>query len=146
MSIDFTLAGAVIFTGLVVVFIALIGLWGIVALFGRFFSAASNKPKPSEPPKAAPAPAPKAAAPSAPAAPAPKAAPVPVVEDGIGDEIVAVIAAAVEAMGAGESGGYVLQSIQNAAPVVGTAPQRQQVKGGRPAWAQAGLMQNTQPF
>ena len=67
-------------------------------------------------------------------------------EDGIGDEIVAVIAAAVEAMGAGESGWYVLQSIQNAAPVVGTAPQHQQVKGGRPAWAQAGLMQNTQPF
>ena len=34
MSIDFTLAGAVIFTGLVVVFTALVGLWGKVLFSG----------------------------------------------------------------------------------------------------------------
>lgn len=55
-----------------------------------------------------------------------------VVEDGIGDEIVAVIAAAVAAMG-GSVGGYALRSVRR-------------VKEARPIWAAAGLQQNTQPF
>lgn len=121
MNIDFTLAGAVIFTGLTVVFIALIGLSLIVWLFGKLFCGFSSSSKknstPSEP------------APKAPAAPV---KPAMVVEDGISDEVVAVIAAAVAAMGA-QAGGFALRSIHR-------------TKEARPVWAQAGLMQNTQPF
>ena len=40
---NMTLAGAVIITGLVVVFVALIGLWFIVAIMGKIFPAISQK-------------------------------------------------------------------------------------------------------
>lgn len=126
MNIDFTLAGAVIITGLVVVFIALMGLWLIVWLFGKLFMAAGSKSKPSQPK----AEAPKSAAPKAPSNTAVKNAMV--VEDGISDEIVAVIAAAVAVMG-GAAGGFALRSVKR-------------VREARSAWAAAGLMQNTQPF
>lgn len=63
----------------------------------------------------------------------------PIVEEGIGDDIIAVISAAVASMfGGGESGqpaaegGFVLRSIRRARE--------------RTSWAQAGMMQNTQPF
>ena len=46
---NMTLAGAVIITGLVVVFVALIGLWFIVAIMGKIFTAISQK-KPSRSP------------------------------------------------------------------------------------------------
>ena len=86
MNIDFTLAGAVIITGLVVVFVALIGLSLIVWLIGKLFvSTGLGSPKKPAQPAAAPKPAapaaPKAApqqaaapapAPAAPAAPAPE--------------------------------------------------------------------------
>lgn len=121
MNIDFTLAGAVIITGLVVVFVALIGLSLIVWLIGKLFVSTglgspkkpAQPPRPPSPPhrrhpKAAPqqaaAPAP---APAAPAAPAPASTMViqPIVEEGIGDDIIAVISAAVASMfGGGESG------------------------------------------
>ncbi len=126
MNIDFTLAGAVIITGLVVVFIALVGLWLLVWLFGKLFVAASSKPTQSKPK----AEAPKPAAPKAPSNAAAKNAMV--VEDGISDEVVAVIAAAVAAMG-GAAGGFALRSVRR-------------VREARSAWASAGLVQNTQPF
>lgn len=126
MNIDFTLAGAVIITGLVVVFIALMGLWLLVWLFGKLFVAISSKPTQSQPKSEAP----KPAAPKASASTAVKNAMV--VEDGISDEIVAVIAAAVAAMG-GAAGGFALRSVKR-------------VREARSAWAAAGLMQNTQPF
>lgn len=154
MNINFTLAGAVIITGLVVVFCALIGLSVIVWLIGKLFTStgigAPKKPSapPAAPKPAAPA-APKtapqqAAAPApAPAAPAVQAAPAsmiiqPIVEEGIGDEIIAVISAAVASIFGGGSGdpaaegGFVLRSIRRARE--------------RTSWAQAGMMQNTQPF
>ena len=168
MNIDFTLAGAVIITGLVVVFSALVGLSVIVWLIGKLFTSTGlgSPKKPAQPP-AAPKPAapaaPKAAippiphpghgekkrtalaedtplAPAAPAAPAPAPTMViqPIVEEGIGDDIVAVISAAVASMFGGESGqpaaegGFVLRSIRRARE--------------RTSWAQAGMMQNTQPF
>lgn len=65
----------------------------------------------------------------------PAAAPVQnamVVEDGISDEIVAVISAAVAAM-SGTTQGFVLRSVRRA-------------KETRSAWTNAGLAQNTQPF
>lgn len=157
MNIDFTLAGAVIITGLVVVFVALIGLSLIVWLIGKLFvSTGLGSPKKPAQPAAAPKPAapaaPKAApqqaaapapAPAAPAAPVPAPASTmviqPIVEEGIGDDIIAVISAAVASMfGGGESGqpaaegGFVLRSIRRARE--------------RTSWAQAGMMQNTQPF
>ena len=157
MNIDFTLAGAVIITGLVVVFVALIGLSLIVWLIGKLFvspglgspkkpaqPAAAPKPAAPAAPKAAPqqaaAPAPAPAAPTAPV-PAPASTMViqPIVEEGIGDDIIAVISAAAASMfGGGESGqpaaegGFVLRSIRRARE--------------RTSWAQAGMMQNTQPF
>lgn len=120
MNIDFTLAGAVIITGLVVVFVALIGLSLIVWLIGKLFvsTGLGSPKKPAQPPRPpspphrrhprrprsrrrAPAPAP-----AAPAAPAPASTMViqPIVEEGIGDDIIAVISAAVASMfGGGES-------------------------------------------
>ena len=115
------IAVAMVFTGLVVVFSALVGLWFIVALFGKAFESFQNKPKPSAPP------APKAA-PPAPAAPAAKA-PMKI-EQGIGDETVAAIVAAIAAMSGGTA---VIRSVKRS-------------REARSNWAQAGVVQNTQPF
>lgn len=154
MNIDFTLAGAVIITGLVVVFVALVGLSLIVWLIGKLFvsTGLGSPKKPAQPPRPpsrrtggtqggpAAGGGPGAAAPAAPA-PAPASTMViqPIVEEGIGDDIIAVISAAVASMfGGGESGqpaaegGFVLRSIRRARE--------------RTSWAQAGMMQNTQPF
>lgn len=53
MNIDFTLAGAVIITGLVVVFVALIGLSLIVWLIGKLFvsTGLGSPKKPAQPPR-----------------------------------------------------------------------------------------------
>lgn len=126
MNVDFTLAGAVIFTGLVVVFIALVGLSGLVWLFGKVFVAIGNKPKTPDAPKK------QTSQPTAKPTPSTSVKPAMVVEDGIGDEIVAVIAAAVAAM-SGSEGGFRLRSVRRA-------------KEARSSWAAAGLVQNTQPF
>ncbi|MEM1485344.1 OadG family protein [Oscillospiraceae bacterium PP1C4] len=126
MNVDLTLAGAVIITGLVVVFIALIGLSAIVWLFGKMFVAMSNKPtKPANL---------ETQVSSAPKSPAPVASvkQAMVVEDGIGDEIIAVISAAIAALDGG-AGRFALRSVRRA-------------KEARSAWASAGLTQNTQPF
>ena len=147
---NMTLAGAVIITGLVVVFVALIGLWFIVAIMGKIFTAISQKKQPQKPVQPAP-PAPQQASVQPPAirvadAPAPAPVvqqPVMAVEDGIGDEIVAVITAAIAAMtgspvipvpaveGPALESGFVVRSIR---------------RTERTAWSQAGLAQNTQPF
>ena len=116
------IAVAMVFTGLVVVFCALVVLVFIVALFGKDFEAFQNKPKPSAP--AAP-PAPKAAPPAAPAAKAPMK-----IEQGIGDETVAAIVAAITAMTGGKA---VIRSVKRS-------------REARSNWAQAGVVQNTQPF
>ena len=116
------IAVAMVFTGLVVVFCAVVGLWFIVALFGKAFEAFQNKPKPSAP--AAP-PAPKAAPPAAPAAKAPMK-----IKQGIGDETVAAIVAAITAMTGGKA---VIRSVKRS-------------REARSNWAQAGVVQNTQPF
>lgn len=126
MNVDLTLAGAVIITGLVVVFIALVGLSLLVWLVGKLMVALTQKPsKPAAPKQTPPAPA------KAPA-PAPQAKAAQVVEEGISDEIIAVISAAVAAMDGG-AGNLVLRSVRRA-------------REARPSWAQAGLIQNTQPF
>ncbi|MBR2916115.1 MAG: OadG family protein [Clostridia bacterium] len=61
-------------------------------------------------------------------------APVPVVEDGISDDVVAVIAAAIASMSDGETR-YAVRSIKKTRNI-----------GGRPAWAMAGIRENTTSF
>jgi len=61
-------------------------------------------------------------------------APEPVIEDGISDEVVAVIAAAIASMSDGETR-YAVRSIKKTRNV-----------GGRPVWAMAGIRENTTSF
>lgn len=113
--------GMTVLIGLVVVFAVLLLLTFLFWLFGKVAGG-------SEKSKAAPA-SPVARQPVVSAAPT-----APVVSDGVSDEVVAVIAAAVAAMSDGETR-YAIRRIRPA----GT-------KGTRPAWAAAGLLDNTRPF
>lgn len=129
MSIDWGFSVAVVITGLVVVFVLLFLLVAICTLMGKIFTAKANKAK------AAAAAATKAAAPAP--TPAPTAAPAPVVEmvyDGVGDDEVAAISAAIAVI-MSDSGNqpFVIKSIKKA-------------KEARPAWRTAGIANNTQPF
>ena len=58
---------------------------------------------------------------------------VPVIENGIDEEIVAVISAAVAAMSSGSGKKIALKSVKYAKP-------------SRPIWANAGIAENTRPF
>ena len=111
-------AGMTVLIGIVVVFAVLLILTFVFWLFGKV-AGSGNKP-------AAAKPAPKAVA-------APAAAPAPVVEDGIPEEVVAVIAAAVAAMSDGNTR-FAVRRISASRP------------SGRPVWAAAGLAENTRPF
>ncbi|MBC8584449.1 OadG family protein [Youxingia wuxianensis] len=125
-NIDYGFAGGVIVTGLVIVFLALVGLTLVVMLLGKILYSISGGSKKTPEKKVQEAPK---------QAPAPKAMPVKpamVVEEGIGDEIVAVIAAAVAAM-SGDGKQFALRSVKR-------------VKEARSSWCTAGLVQNTQPF
>ena len=110
-------AGMTVLIGLVVVFGALLVLTFVFWLFGKVASVGSNKPAPVAAPKATPI-----------------AAPAPVVEDGIPEEVVAAIAAAVAAMSDGSTR-YAVRRISAT-----------RTQGNRPVWAMAGVSQNTQPF
>ena len=108
--------------GMSLVFLVLILLTYIIALQGKLFDALNAKKQ-----KAAA----EAAAKSQPQPPQlqePMEAP-PLVEDGVSEEIVAVIAAAV----ASSSGGkYTLRAVKRA--------------GGRGSWGAAGVKSGTEPF
>lgn len=117
---------ATVFTGLIVVFVALIGLVLLVWVLSKLLGAAihEKKPAPQEAPKVAPV---------APLAPAPQV--VEVVTDDMGDELVAAITAAVNVLLSAEGDGksYVVKSVKR-------------VRSGGSAWAQAGVLENTRPF
>ncbi len=115
-------AGMTVLIGLVVVFSVLILLTFIFWLFGKIMSGSGSKTAPPPEPK------PAAAAPAV-SAPAPAA---PVVAEGISEEVVAAIAAAVASL-APEGKRYAVRRVTRAA-------------GGRPVWAAAGLAENTRPF
>lgn len=121
---------SVVITGLAVVFIGLILLILLVTLYGKIFEAINNKSAAKAKAKAEAmvkkTPAPVKAAP----APAPAA---PVIEDGIEEETVAVIMAAIYAMSAQTGRKMVLKSVKTAKPQ-------------RPAWSTAGIVDNTRPF
>lgn len=111
-------AGMTVLIGLCVVFAALLLLTIIFWVFGV---VARGKEQDSLPtPQIVPQPV------KAPAT-------TPVIEDGIPEEVVAVIAAAVAAMSDGETK-YTIRRIASART------------NARPVWAAAGIAENTQPF
>ena len=116
---------SVVITGLVVVFIGLVLLILLVSIYGKIFDvingrAARKAEKAAEAAKAV-------------AKPEPIKAVAPVVEDGIEEETVAVIMAAISAMSSEEGKKLVLKSVKTAKPQ-------------RPAWSTAGIIDNTRPF
>ncbi len=117
---------AVVITGLAVVFAALVILIAFVWLMGKFFSMGNNKKKISAEPVTAAKPVTQV--------------PVRTVNANSAvssddDEIIAVISAAVAAMGQAEGKTYRVKSVRAV-----------NNRTSRSAWAMAGLQQNTAPF
>ncbi len=112
-------AGMTVLTGLIVVFATLLLLTFVFWLFG----VVAGKGRKSES---------KEVTPAVPT-PAPSPNRTPVVEDGVSDEVVAVITAAIAAMSDGGTQ-YTIRRI------------RPTSSGTRPVWAAAGIAENTQPF
>ena len=113
----------VVLTGFVVVFAMLILLIFIIKIYGAIIQKAQDAGKKSKEKKAetvAETPAPVVAAPVA-------------QTDGVSDEVVAVISAAVATM-YGSSEKARIKSIKKSSD------------GGRSAWAKAGVLDNTRPF
>jgi sodium pump decarboxylase gamma subunit len=113
----------VVLTGFVVVFAMLILLIFIIKIYGAIIQKAQDAGKKGKEKKAetvAETPAPVVAAPLAQA-------------DGVSDEVVAVISAAVATM-YGSSEKARIKSIKKSSD------------GGRSAWAKAGVLDNTRPF
>ena len=115
----------VVLTGFVVVFAVLILLIVIIKIYSGIVSAAQQgvkkKTKVAEKPK-------EASAVTTPVS----VAPAPVADDGVNEEVIAVISAAVATMyGSPEKAR--IKSIKKSS-------------GGRSAWANAGLLDNTRPF
>ncbi len=135
-KLDGTQITAMTIIGLSVVFFALLILVVFLYASGSFFKAAKpGEKKAAETKKAAPA-APAAAKSAAPKAAAPKAAaPAAAVSAEDDSEVVAVIMAAIAAMGAADGKQYRIKSVR---PVSGGS--------GRSAWAQAGIAELTRPF
>ena len=128
--------GTKIIVGFTVVFIGLVLLVLFFSILGLIFKAASNASAKKENNKKAKSlkGSDKKALPAATKKPeATVSSPVPAVEDGISDEVVAVIAAAVAAMSDGETR-YSVRSIK-----------KSHNAGGRPVWAMAGIRDNTSP-
>lgn len=115
---------AVVLTGLIVVFIALVVLIAFVWLMGKIFeSINSSKSKKKDDGKKTEAAPIKAVQPAAPAMD---------IEEGISDEIVAVIAAAVASM----SGNFAIKSVRKASPKTSR----------RSAWGTQGIAESTRVF
>lgn len=119
---------SVVITGIVVVFIGLVLLILLVSIYGKIFDVINSRAarKAEEAKKAAEAA--KAAT-----KPEPVKVAAPIVEDGIEEETVAVIMAAISAMSSAEGKKLVLKSVKTAKPQ-------------RPAWSTAGIIDNTRPF
>ena len=112
----------VVLTGFVVVFAMLILLIFIIKIYGAIIQKAQDAGKEKKAETVAETPAPVVAAPVAPAQ-----------TDGVSDEVVAVISAAVATM-YGSSEKARIKSIKKSSD------------GGRSAWAKAGVLDNTRPF
>lgn len=113
---------AVVITGLAVVFLSLVILIAFVWLFGKIFTRkkknkaeVQNKSEPQKPVVSASA--------------------APQIKSGESEEVIAVIAAAVAAMGAAEGRSYRLRSVKAV-----------KNKPSRSAWSMAGIQNDTTPF
>lgn len=112
---------AIVFTGLTIVFSALVLLIIFIAVIGLVFKKNKNKDTNKTLKETT-----KATTTSNNSSPA--------IEEGISDEVVAVIAAAIAAMSSESNGTtYAIHAIKRATT-------------GRPAWAMAGLQENTRAF
>lgn len=118
----------ILITGFVVVFAVLILLILLISVYGTIVYKAE---KAIADKKAAKEEAKKSAEPVKVADVAPVQAPAPVATNGIPDEVIAVIAAAVDAMYG--QGTVKVKSIKR-------------VPQSRPVWSTAGIMDNTRPF
>lgn len=120
--------GTVTLSGFIIVFAMLILFVFVISAFGAIMSRTAGKPKKAKPaaPKTESKPVPKKSA------PAPAAALAPV--NGVDDETVAVISAAVAMMYEGTGKIPVIRSVKPAAT------------GVRNAWKTAGVLNNTRPF
>lgn len=124
MQMEGSYVAAVVLTGLIVVFIALVILIVFVWVMGKIFDAFNgNKDKKNDGGKKTEAVAVKTPQTSA---------PTMQIEDGISDEIVAVIAAAVASM----SGNFIVKSVRKASPK----------SSRRSAWGAQGIAESTRVF
>ncbi|MEG0115120.1 MAG: OadG family protein [Hydrogenoanaerobacterium sp.] len=120
---DFELAGTVILSGLLIVFLVLILLTFLVMLFGKIMGSTGNGKKKDN----------SVAEKAQPMAQIVQPQPAPQGTDGaVSDEIVAVISASVAAV---FGGGFEVKSVRRAP-----------AKGTRSAWCMAGMQHNTDPF
>lgn len=124
MSVSYV--AAVVITGLVVVFLALLLLIFFFILLGKIFGEKKKKPQ-TKVEEAKPVVTETKVEMTV-------AQEAPVIEDGIEEEVVAVITAAIAAMSAQTGKKMKLVGIRTTSRNV------------RPAWAQAGLVDNTRPF
>lgn len=128
-------AGTKIIVGFTVVFIGLILLVTIFSIMGLIFKSVSKSSAKKEEKKKAKTDKKSSEKKTVVAEKKEEvSAPTPVVEDGISDEVVAVIAAAIASMSDGETR-YAVRSIKKTRNI-----------GGRPAWAMAGIRENTTSF
>ena len=120
--------GTVTLSGFIIVFAMLILFVFVISAFGAIMSRTAGKPKKAKPaaPKTESKPVPTKSAPAATAALAPV--------NGVDDETVAVISAAVAMMYEGTGKIPVIRSVKPAAT------------GVRSAWKTAGVLNNTRPF
>lgn len=127
-NLDSGTVSSVVITGVVVVFIGLILLIFFVFLYGRIFEAINNKK--SEKTK-------KILENKVSVASNQnnnnQSEPIPIIENGIDEEVIAVITAAIMAMSAKSGKKLALKSVKHAKPI-------------RPVWANAGIAENTRPF
>lgn len=120
-KLEISYVTAVVITGLSVVFLGLVILILFVWAFGKIFTAKNKSVSKDTPEQKT-------------ATPAPVAAPVNVSDDSE-DEIIAVISAAVAAMGNADGKNYRVKSVK----AVKNRPSRS-------AWSLAGIQNDTMPF
>ena len=130
MVIPWTKVWAVVITGLVVVFLALVLLIVFVQIFGKIFSGIANKEKKGSKPDVIPVP--QVTVPEN----VTRSVPEPVVS-GDDDEVIAVISAAVAMMSARDGKKYAVRSINR-------TENRRRSAGS--VWGAAGQRENTLPF
>lgn len=129
-NLDSGTVSSVVITGVVVVFIGLILLIFFVFLYGRIFEVINNKKfeksKKILENKVSVASNQNTTNNN-------QSEPIPIIENGIDEEVVAVITAAIMAMSAKSGKRLALKSVKHAKP-------------SRPVWANAGIAENTRPF